>query len=462
MERERALRVRAATLFAGLATSSCAVADRPPTASVALPSVQDCRPRSTPPLLDVDPAVKADLTALLNDMIAKGIAPGAVLMVEHKGRLIFSHAVGHADREDARPMNVDALFRLYSMTKPITSLAALRLASKGKIALDHSVSRYIPEFAGARTKSRPLTREVTLHDLLTHQAGIVYRTDLENPAAEEYRRRGIPAGPGVDAAPESSDPPVESLRQLAERIATTPLAEQPGKAFIYGNATDVLGRVIEVATGKSLSAALKELVLDPLGMSETAFTVPDTLAGRLTSAYAAPSQFPATTAPGVLSRVPVQKLVPAKPAKIDDDATSIFLKKPKIEFGGAGLVGTAADYLRFTRAVRLQADGAEPRLVPTHWARAMTANQLSESARADAMMLDGLGFGYGLAVRTAPTGQPPIFPRCAYFWGGAASTYFWVDPLSQSSGVLMTQVFGGDVKSYWLAMIERLYARKKP
>lgn len=458
MKRKRTSCLRSATVLAALATNSCALADRTPPASAALPWNKDCQPRMGGRPLNFDPALRADLTGLLDDMVGKGIAPGAVLMVEHKGRVILSQAVGYADREDRRPMKVDSLFRLYSMTKPITSLAAVRLASQGKLALDHPVSRYIPEFASARTRSGPVARPVTLQDLLTHQAGVSYRTETENPAAEDYRRRGIPAGPGVDAPPTNGEPPVESLSQLAERIATSPLGGEPGQAFTYGNATDIVGRVIEIATGKPLSTALEELVLSPLGMSETAFTVPSWLSGRLTSAYAAPSQFPAITGPGVLSRVPVEKLAPTEPGKIDDDAKSIFLKQPKIEFGGAGLVGTAADYLRFTTAMRLQTKGAKPQLVPPQWARAIFANQLSARARDNTKMLDGTGFGYGFAVRTAPTAERPIFPSCAYFWGGAASTYFWVDPLSQSSGVLMTQVFGGDVKSYWLAMMERLYA----
>ncbi|MBV7265258.1 serine hydrolase domain-containing protein [Erythrobacter ani] len=419
-----------------------------------MPTVCETDELRLPP--EFDRRLDLRLTELTDEMIDHGIAPGAVLMIEQDGVLVYSHASGLADAEDGRAMADDALFRLYSMTKPVTSIAALRLASSEALHLRDPVSKFIPEFAAVRTANGSVSRPVTIADLLTHQAGIIYRTDTERSGGELYRARGIPAGPGVDAPPTDGGAPITTSADLSGAIAGIALANDPGEAFTYGNATDVLGHVIEVVTGQSLGEALDDLVFVPLGMTDTAFYVPQDRWHLLTSAYTAASQFPEETR-AVLSGVDRERLGPAKLTKVDDDESSIFLTRPAIEYGGAGLVGSGRDYLKFMRGVRTGLDRAGHPLLTPEIARLTRSNHLTRAARADAQYLDGLAFTYGFALKMRPTTDHPVFPKCGLFWGGAASTYFWIDPDGRTSGVFMTQVFGGDVKSYFIEMVRAIY-----
>ena len=411
-----------------------------------------------------DDAMHARLEAVLRDMVDRGIAPGVVMMVEQDGERVFSFAYGMADAEHGREMVEDTIFRLYSMTKPVTSIVALQLVSEGRLSLDDPVARYLPEFAEATVYAEdegsaavPLDRPVTIRDLLRHSAGLTYRTAEDNPAGPIYAMRGIPAGPGVDQPPADGSAPVASLAELVRRVAEVPLPHQPGADFTYGNATDVLGRVIEVVTGDTLGVVFERRIFDPLDMESTYFQVPAEDAGRLSSAYVAPPQFPERTR-GVMGSVPLAELGAATLTPVDDAERSMFLASPAIEYGGAGLAGTAGDYLRFTQAVRENRVTEGMQLLPPELATMMRNNQLAPEARSDDPTLRGLGFGYGFAVRLSPTETMPAFPQCGYFWGGAASTNFWIDPGSGTSGVFMTQVFGGDVKSYWIEVLRILYS----
>ncbi|QLC25362.1 beta-lactamase family protein [Parasphingopyxis algicola] len=411
----------------------------------------------------LDPARLERLETTLRAMVDTSIAPGVVMMIERADEPVFSFAYGMADAEHGQPMAEDTLFRLYSMTKPVTSLAAMQLVAEGRLSLDDPVADFIPEFADSQVMAAdggdpvPLDRPITVRDLLMHGAGLTYRTGQANAAGPVYAARGIPAGPGVDQPPTDGSDPVTSLAELARRVAAVPLLNQPGTAFTYGNATDILGRVIEVATGEPLSDILERQILHPLGMDSTAFQVTPEDIGRLSAAYIAPPQFPAETR-AVVSSVPIDRLGPAQLTIADDAETSFYLGEPLIEYGGAGLVGTTRDYLRFTAAMRQNGRYPGGTLLPADLAAAMHADQLAPEARSGAANLAGLGFGYGFAVRLDPTETVPVFPQCGYFWGGAASTNFWIDPHGGTSGVMMTQVFGGDVKSYWLEALRILYA----
>ncbi len=389
----------------------------------------------------------------------KGAAPGAVIRIEQGGATMLDYSYGFADREKKTPMDGEALFRLYSMTKPVTSVAAMRLIERGKLRLNDPLSRHLPEFAAARVyagdgvASAPLQRPVTVRDLLTHGAGVTYRTD-PSAVGKLYARRGIPAGPGVDTAPADGSSPVTTLAELTRRVASTPLASQPGAAWTYGNGTDVLGHVLERVTGKPLGTVLQEEVLDPAGMRSTWFAVPPRETKRLTAAYLAPAQ---AGGDGVLKGRDIDQLAAPKLLPIDPGEGGIFAKPPVIQYGGAGLVGSAADYLRFTRMMRQGGTIDGTRLLSSRLVDQMRSEQITPAARSTAATLGDLGFGYGFAVRTQPTAADPPFPKCGYFWGGAASTYFWVDPAGQTSGVLLTQVFGGDVRSFWLAVMREIY-----
>jgi CubicO group peptidase (beta-lactamase class C family) len=448
----------AAVLVASMPTGGSATAAVADTADIAVRPAAVCRStRTHSPRFDA--ARGERIRSIVRKLVDRGAAPGAVIRIEQRGTTVLNFSYGLADREKNRPMQGEALFRLYSMTKPITSVAAMRLIERGELRLNDPVARYLPEFAQARVyggdgvPALPLDRPVTVKDLLTHGAGLTYRTD-PSAVGKIYAIRGIPAGPGVDAAPTDGSMPVTSLAELAQRVANTPLASQPGAAWTYGNGTDVLGYLLERVTGKPLQVVLQEEVLRPVRMRSTWFAVPASEASRLTAAYLVP-------APGaggaVLKASDIDALIAPKMSLIDPSETSIFAKPPAIRYAGAGLVGSAADYLRFTQMLRQGGTIHGTRLLSSSQIDQMRSDQIEPAARLSAATLGGLGFGYGFAVRTLPTAAEPPFPECGYFWGGAASTYFWVDPAGQTSGVLMTQVFGGEVRSFWLAVMREIY-----
>jgi CubicO group peptidase (beta-lactamase class C family) len=434
--------------------------------AVARPPQSCAIPARAAVTLGPDKIARIDL--LLADMVAKKIAPGAVVLIEQDGRIVYRRTLGMADAEAARPMQADSLFRIFSMTKPVTSVAALQLVARGKLSLDAPLSRYIPEFAGTRVwtgsvttpaETQPLKRPLTVRDLLVHGAGIVYAEAKPDPVHMAYVAQAIPAAPGVAPPPGAGGTAVASTAELARRIAAAPLLHQPGARFTYGNSTDVLGRVVEVASGERFADYVKRHIFDPLAMSSTRFHPTATDAARMTSAYATQAQ---AKMPGdnLLGGVDPLSLKAITPLRVDDGAKSIFLAGGKIDFGGSGLVSTAGDYARFTQMLRQDGELGPARILPRSLAREMRVNQLTPEARnaSTALTSAGLGFGYGLAVREAETGVSPVFPRCGAFWGGAASTYFWIDPAGRTSGVMMTQMFGGDVRNYWLEIMRTIYA----
>jgi CubicO group peptidase (beta-lactamase class C family) len=413
-------------------------------------------------------ALSADKAAairmILDEMVAKNIAPGSVMKIEHRGKTVFSYSNGYSDIERRSAMEADALFRIYSMTKPITSVAAMQLVERGKISLDDPVSKYLPAFNGVsvwtgnaeKLETDIPLRSVLIKDLLRHTAGLTYHVGESSPVRDLYAARGIPAGPGVENAPADGSEPVTSLAMLVERIAATPLLNQPGAAFSYGNATDVLGRVVEVVSGQRLSNYFQSEIFDPLSLQDIMFHVPEHRTAMLTSAYTAKSLVPEGSP--LLTATEITAMPAITSVRIDDGSDSIYATKPDIEFGGAGLVSTASDYLRFTKAMRQGGKLDGKRILNDATIQLMMQNQLPDQALASSTYLNGLGFGYGFAVRLAQTDIAPVFPQCAVFWGGAASTMFWIDGAGEVSGVLMTQVFGGDVRSYWLEILKILYA----
>lgn len=451
-----------AVLALSASLAACATPP-PPEANLASPPTQavaTCDYSKASHRPNFDEARKQRLEEIVRKLVDLGVAPGAVLRIEQAGRTVVDYSYGLADRENGTPMRSDALFRLYSMTKPITSVAAMRLVENGTLDLDDPVARYIPAFADARVQDAdgllmPLERPISIRDLLTHTAGISYRTDT-SPVGKLYAQRGIPAGPGVANPPTDGSLPVASLAELAERVATTPLEAQPGTEWGYGNATDVLGRVLEVATGKPLQQVLSEQVLSPTGMNDTAFQVAPAAEGRMTAAYFNPS--PKKAGSGVLAGIGIETIESPNLFLADPAIGGIFASAPPIAYGGAGLVGTAEDYLRFTSMLRAGGTAQGQRTVEQSTIDQMRSNQILPDARSDDATLAGLGFGLGFATRLAPTDRAPRFPQCGYFWGGAASTFFWIDPAGDVSGVLMTQVFGGDASSFWLAIIRDIYS----
>ncbi len=406
---------------------------------------------------------------LVQAMVARGHAPGAVVDVRCQGRPWLHAAHGLSDVARGRPMQLDSLFRIYSMTKPITSVLVLMLAEEGRLSIDDPVARHLPEFASTAVHSGsavfpPETvaavRPVTVRDLLRHTAGLTYISAQPDPVSRLYVQRGIDHGAGNKITPADGSAPVDSSAELSRRIAALPMLAQPGTRFSYGNATDILGRLVEVLTGQALRQAMAERLLQPLALHDTGFQVPSAQLGRLTAAYAAPAQ--TSSGQAVLRRAEMQARPASQFSLADDPPSSVFAAPRALDFGGAGLVSTAADYQRFLQLLLQPPAAPLARLLRRDSVAAMTLNQVDAPALLQSKLaLDGLGFGLGVATFLEPERAPVAVPRDGYFWGGAASTYFWVDPARGISGVLLTQVFGGDVGPYFTALLDTLYSAKR-
>ena len=370
-------------------------------------------------LARIGPAIKGE--------IERGQYPGAVILVARKGQIVYFESVGKLDPASGKSMPKDAIFRLYSMTKPYTSVAAMMLMEEGRLRVTDPVSKYIPAFAklevsvpsadpitgAARYFNVPVDREVTIQDLLRHTSGFVYGQYTSHAKVKE-----LYAKEGVDW---KNVTPTEQI----ERLAKVPLAHQPGSMFEYSLSTDVLGRVIEVISGMTLGQFLQERIFKPLAMTDSAFIVPADKRDRLAQPFATD---PATNTPISLLDV----IVPQK-----NDA------------GGAGSVGTALDYARFLQMMINggQLDGV--RLLSRTTVKYMTSDHLGDTKASGATTLPaGTGFGLGFAVRRE-TGRFEVIGNAGeYYWAGAAGTGFYVDPQEELICVWMTQGQPGMARRY--------------
>ena len=318
----------------------------------------------------------------------------------------------------------DTIFRIYSMTKPITSIAIMMLVEEGKLQIDDPVHRYIPAWKDLKVyqggtlktgwKTAPPARPMQVIDLLRHTAGLTYGFQLNTNVDAAYRRLGIGEIEKTDI----------TLERMIELLGQLPLEFSPGDFWNYSVATDVLGWLVQVVSGQPFEQFLAQRIFGPLGMTETGFSVRDGQAHRLATCYQ----------PSRTGGMDVQ----------DQAETSPFLKPPAFISGGGGLVSTAADYLKFAEALRT----GTPRLVGRKTLELMTANhlpdgkslpQLSRSAFSEAAY-DGVGFGLGFAVTTAVHKTMVAGNNGDYFWGGAASTFFWIDPEEDLTVLFLTQL----------------------
>jgi len=360
-----------------------------------------------------------------------GRLAGMVTVVMRRGELAFAETVGKADIERNRPMRPDTIFRFYSMTKPLTSTAIMMLYEEGHFQLDDPISRFIPAFAnprvyagGSRGKidSVPAEREITFRDLLTHTSGLTYGFMESNPVDALYRSKAS----GVDF--QTAD---TSLKDLVERLGTFPLIAQPGKAWNYSVATDVLGYLVEVISGQPFQDYLKQKVLAPLGMVDTDFHVPADKHGRFAANY----QAGASSANGG-----------GKLELIDDPGKSRYLAPRRVNSGGGGLVSTAADYLRFCKMMLNKGEIDGVRLLGRKTVELMTMNHLKGDMadmgmpRFSESTYYGVGFGLGFSVMIDPAKAHILGTPGEYAWGGAASTAFWCDPKEDMAVVLLTQL----------------------
>ena len=360
-----------------------------------------------------------------------GRLPGWQLTVSRRGRLAHVSGYGLRDIEAGLPVETDTLWRIYSMTKPVTTVAAMMLHEEGAFELTDPVSRFIPSFAGVRVQTGgsdlkpvtgPATEPVRIWHLLTHTAGLTYGFHRTHPVDAQYRAAGF----------DWANPPGLDLAQCCDQWAGLPLLFQPGAEWNYSVATDVLGRVVEVASGQSLDEFLAARVLGPLGMTDTAFHVAPGDAPRLAALYTPGSG-------GKAARLDALGGVP--------DARPRFLS------GGAGLISTAADYHRFTQMLlgrpgspAGELDGT--RLLSPRTVAYMTRNHLPGGADLETFgrplfaetPFRGVGFGLGFAVVIDAAAGKTICSEAEYSWGGAASTAFWVDPAEEMTVCFFTQL----------------------
>jgi CubicO group peptidase (beta-lactamase class C family) len=378
----------------------------------------------------------ARIPAFFDDNYVKaGKLPGVLTAVSRRGRLVSFDCRGHRDVERGAPLEADTIFRIYSMTKPIVSVALMSLYEESLFQLSDPVSRFIPAFADLRVwadgnhnayRTRLPEREMTVRDLLTHTSGLSYGFMFNHPVDALYRRRGVERANVL--SPSEHPSPSTTTAEMVDRLADVPLLFSPGTRWAYSVATDVCGCLVEVISGQSLDRFLAERIFSPLGMVDTGFSVPDSSAHRLAANYAA---------------------TPATPLQlIDDPATSDYLRPATFLSGGGGLVSTAADYLRFCHMLlnKGELDGA--RVLGRKTVEYMTTNHLRDGLDLAGMgmpvfgnmIFDGIGFGLGFAVVLDPVRAQVMNSPGSFNWGGAASTVFWVDPREELVVLLLTQL----------------------
>ncbi len=366
--------------------------------------------------------------------IEPGWLPGAQVLLWRRGETVLDVAMGQRDRVRGTAMAPDTIHRIYSMTKPVTTVAALKLLEEGAIALDDPVARYIPAFAGLQLfesgvpgafVTRQPARPMTILDLMRHTSGFTYgflqRTDID----AEYRRLRL-AEPDLEGG----------LPEMVRQLATLPLEFSPGTAFNYSVSTDVLGHVVEIVSGTSLRDFFKSRLLDPLGMADTDFFVPEDKRERFATCYWSKDDRLALWDDGV--------------------KTMRYAGVPPLLSGGGGLAGTAADYLRFASMLLNQGELDGVRYLSPKTVALMTMNQLPGNAEiADLMPASnlfnetgyrGVGFGLGVAVmqNLAHAALPGSIGE--YTWGGLAGTFFFVDPKEKMIAIVMTQVIDNQVR----------------
>ena len=378
--------------------------------------------------------------------IDQGKLPSAVFLVARKGKLVYSEAIGFQDKEAGKPIAKDSIFRIYSMTKPIVSVAAMMLVEEGRIQLTDPVSKYLPamksmhvsvakadaEFAKVTYTQVPADREMTVQDLLRHTTGLAYGEITQNaPVKEALGKAGLYKST-IDYDARDLTPAEE-----VERLSKVPLAHQPGTVWEYSLASDVLGRVVEAASGERLANFLDKRLFRPLKMSDTGFWVPQDKISRL----AAP--------------LPTD-LISGKPNNLIDVSAA-----PANDSGGAGGVSTAADYLRFTQMLLNggQLDGA--RVLSRSSVALMTSDHLGTRIAAPVtpgellLGVPGYTFGLGFAVRQGPGVAGVPGSAGEFMWAGYAGTYFWVDPKEEIVAVYMTQA-PSPIRAYYRRLFKQL------
>jgi CubicO group peptidase (beta-lactamase class C family) len=367
-------------------------------------------PTAKPEEVGLSQAALDRLSVALTDRIAAGHIPGAVAMVARHGKVAFHESFGRLNPAADKPMGTDAIFRIYSMTKPLVSVAVMMLWEEGRILLGDPIGKYIPAFnntmvgiiSGNMYFRTDADRPITIQDLLRHTSGLTYEFRGDTPIHEAYAKARVARLK-------------QSNADQVEELAALPLLHQPGTVWEYSRSTDVLGRLVEVISGQSLGTFLSQRILIPLGMTDSGFSVPPAHQSRIAEPF-------------------------LKDPENGSDVALLDVRRPALfESGGGGMVSTAMDYARFLGMLLGNGRLGTTRLLGRKTVELMTSDHLGTITGASDLLPPGHGFGLGFAVRTQPGLAP--FPGSVgtYFWGGAAGTTFWVDPAERLYAVLMIQ-----------------------
>jgi CubicO group peptidase (beta-lactamase class C family) len=358
-----------------------------------------------------------------------GKLPGIQLLLSRRGELVHHDCYGCSDVAAETPVTPETIYRIYSMTKPITSVGLMMLFEEGHFLLENPVHRFLPEFEDVQVwdggtvdapQTRPPARAITVHDVLTHLSGLTYGFHYQHPVDELYRNNGLG---------DFSEPSFD-LAEGMERLASLPLLADPGTRWNYSMSTDVCGRLIEVMSGQPLDEFFRDRIFDPLGMSDTGFHAPESELDRCCPLYVKGGD-------GAL--------------KVMAPSTSM-VQPPKFLSGGGGLVGTGPDYLRFCHllgnggeldGVRLLSPRTLRYMARNHLPGGKLLNEVGQSTFSEAAM-EGTGFGLGFSVIQDAAALQNLASEGEFAWGGAASTAFWVDPVEDICAVFMTQLLPSD------------------
>ena len=358
---------------------------------------------------------------------------GALGLIARHGEVVYLNTWGESDREAGKPMTPDTIFRIYSMSKPITSVAVMILHEEGRFMLTDPVAKFLPELAnmtvmtedadpgsgGSVVREFAASNPITIQDLLRHTAGLTYGLFGNTRVDQMYRERGV----------------LLEDRDIAETVAKLgklPLLFEPGTTWHYSVAVDVLGRLIEVVSGQRFDEFLKQRIFDPLGMNDTGFFVPPEKLGRFAQLYApkGTQQDAEAWLRGVTS---VDEIVPADPSVSDG-----FVRRPTHQSGGGGMVSTAGDYLRFCQLMLNGGELEGVRILSRKSVELMTTDHLGDIPMG--LGRTGYGFGLGFAVAVDQGQIGTLGSVGEYNWGGAAGTRFWVDPKEDLIGIFMVQI----------------------
>ena len=386
------------------------------------------RPSTTPAANGVSAERFQRLHQVMQGFVDRKEVSGIVTLVTREGRTADAHAVGLQDVDSKTPMRADTLFRIASMTKPITSVAIMMLYEEGKLLLTDPVSKFIPAFKNQAVleegadKPAPTRRQISIRDLLTHRSGLTYGFINSRAVGNSYRKNGVTDGLSATAM---------TTAEAIDKLAAEPLIAQPGSAYNYSLSTDVLGRVVEVASGQPFESFLRERIFKPLKMTDSDFVVPDAKWARLATVYSPdgaggirPMRDPETFGNTVMSPI-------------------AYYQSPKTYFsGGAGLVSTAADYARFGHMLLNGGalDGA--RLLSPKTIELMTVSHTGDLGNLP-VAGPGRGFGLGFFVVTDLATSQTLGSPGMFGWSGIYGTTFWVDPKERLVAIMMVQRYPG-------------------